>query len=380
MSNPFSRLKHFTFDKSDPQENHATECLAACLVFSNDLRNDFITFLFEGRIPDEVKPYLDDVELTTQDTLGSSGEFGRADMLLSSANHFNLLVEVKVKAAEDGKQLEGYWKWLRIKEQQNNELPFLFTLVKNPNDSFQFSKHNVRQRFTWHALHGRIKKFGEQANHDPTASLASNFCEYLETEGIVSTYTIEDIQYYGPGLKAQKAVISILNQVGERLKAEGYDYSVIPSSPDGWPRLQFKHPDWDKLFGMGDNHKVWLWFTVPPVWGAEKHTFYPELLLWHEDQNNDWSQLKTKIPQWATELQQHHGFEIWRQDHWKKDSRLLGKGDMSVLESGSIWRIYATREGADSVMEGKAVLDENTLVTKLLNQATEFAKILSSLP
>src|SRR5439155_6906502 len=49
MNNPFSRLKHYLRSEIDPQENHATECLAACLVFSSRLRDAFIRFFLDGQ-------------------------------------------------------------------------------------------------------------------------------------------------------------------------------------------------------------------------------------------------------------------------------------------------------------------------------------------
>jgi len=52
MNNPFSRLKHYRVNATDPQtrateqqENHATECLAACLVFSSKIREAFLEYL-----------------------------------------------------------------------------------------------------------------------------------------------------------------------------------------------------------------------------------------------------------------------------------------------------------------------------------------------
>ncbi len=45
MNNPFSRLKHYLPIEHDSQENHATECLAVCLVFSERMKKSFIQFL-----------------------------------------------------------------------------------------------------------------------------------------------------------------------------------------------------------------------------------------------------------------------------------------------------------------------------------------------
>jgi hypothetical protein len=73
MNNPFSRLKHYTVSGTDPQaraieqqENHATECLAACLVWSSRLRNEFIRFLLNG---ERTGFTAADTEVATQQTI-----------------------------------------------------------------------------------------------------------------------------------------------------------------------------------------------------------------------------------------------------------------------------------------------------------------------
>ena len=94
MNNPFSRLKHFIPDENDSQENHATECLAACLVFSSRLRREFIDFLLGGKekveVGDESK-----IEVETQRPIEQGGYI---DLVLESPEKFTVVVEVKVKA------------------------------------------------------------------------------------------------------------------------------------------------------------------------------------------------------------------------------------------------------------------------------------------
>src|SRR5260221_13041492 len=113
MNNPFSRLKHFvrTEDGNDSQENHATECLAACLVFSPKIRSAFVQVLcgeeVKIKVADESK-----IEVITQQTI----EGGYMDLILEQQGAFTVVLEVKVKAPENCQhhrnQLTAYRKWL----------------------------------------------------------------------------------------------------------------------------------------------------------------------------------------------------------------------------------------------------------------------------
>ena len=94
MNNPFSRLKHHLPDKIDPQENHATECLAACLVFSAKIREAFVKFLFDSEDP-PISSYAE-IEIITQEPIAS----GYIDLVLCRGSEFSLAVEVKVKSPD----------------------------------------------------------------------------------------------------------------------------------------------------------------------------------------------------------------------------------------------------------------------------------------
>src|SRR5206468_365498 len=51
MQNAFWRFKHYRLGSdtaNDAKENHATECLAACLRFSPGIKQQFFRFLCEG--------------------------------------------------------------------------------------------------------------------------------------------------------------------------------------------------------------------------------------------------------------------------------------------------------------------------------------------
>ena len=65
MQNPFIRLKKYEKDVCDPQENRTTETLAACLVFSVEMRREFLNFLFPER-PDFTIADAATYEVSTQ--------------------------------------------------------------------------------------------------------------------------------------------------------------------------------------------------------------------------------------------------------------------------------------------------------------------------
>src|SRR6266567_371090 len=118
MQNPFLRLKHYT----PGSENHATETLAACLSLSDNIKREFVLFLFDDKRrfePTEAEAF----EVSTQQI----GEYGTVDLLLESpALGSNIVVEVKVDAPEYGAQIERYRKWLDdTKEGQKN---YVFSL------------------------------------------------------------------------------------------------------------------------------------------------------------------------------------------------------------------------------------------------------------
>src|SRR5207244_7548631 len=109
MQNPFVRLKNYRRDVTDPLENHATETLAACLSFSENIKREFIRFLFDGK----KTPFTDwpTFEVLTQ----QPSPYGIVDLLLEAPEAFNIVVEVKVNAPQDdrhGRQIRHYREWL----------------------------------------------------------------------------------------------------------------------------------------------------------------------------------------------------------------------------------------------------------------------------
>ena len=167
MINPFSRLKHYLPDAIDPQENHATECLAACMVFSERIRASFIEFLSGG----ELKLVVDapsEVEVVTQQSTESGGFI---DLVLHQDGKLIVAVEVKVKCLEDDRhrsQLRNYRKWV---DDHTGTKGYLFTLVRNPDNAFHPEQFGADGRRTWRALY----KFFQEMLGESVGALDGDF-------------------------------------------------------------------------------------------------------------------------------------------------------------------------------------------------------------
>src|SRR6516225_832156 len=90
--NPFVELKDYRRFIANPTENHATEVLGACLVFSDNLRRAFVRFLFSHHLPFEARE-LDSFTIATQAPIAS---YGTVDLLIESPGKYTIVVEVKV--------------------------------------------------------------------------------------------------------------------------------------------------------------------------------------------------------------------------------------------------------------------------------------------
>ena len=108
MQNPFVRLGKYQADQNDPQENRATETLAACLVFSEKLRREFLNFLFDNNPPFNIG----DAEAYEVSTQQPTDDGSWVDLLIEKECEVSIVVEVKVKAKESGDQIRKYWNWL----------------------------------------------------------------------------------------------------------------------------------------------------------------------------------------------------------------------------------------------------------------------------
>ena len=370
MNNPFSRLKRFLPDKNDPQENHATECLAACLVFSPRIRASFIRFLFGlvQQLPFELGQESK-AEVLTQLTI----EDGWIDLVLRQERDFAIAVEVKVSAPENcfhRDQLAKYRKWLN-KENQNHG--YLFTLVKNPDSLFKPKEFEVDDRRSWRELYNHFhSKCTQQNLSEVEDNLLINFIKYLESEGIVSNYETKDLLCYGKGIKAQNGTVAILNQVSDRLRSDGFS-SVLDAKSD-WPLLKIEHPDWKDIFGQGQNQKISLWFMVEGVWEAKCNDFGFDIELWNMEHKNAWPVAKSKLPKWLNILKAQ-GLKWTVCETWKRGRENVSADEIQEKPK----RIHAYRTGDNIILDQNDPQPEDQLIDLLVQKTKEYAEIIGSL-
>ena len=375
--NPFSRLKHYTLSESDPQaraieqqENHATECLAACLVFGSKIRKEFIRFLLKDAAA--VEPVQ--VDVVTQQTIKG----GYIDLVVRQNGNFVIAVEVKVRSPENcdhhRNQLQNYKKWLDEQEEPHR---FLFTLVRNEDNTFHPEQYGAAGRRTWWALYKSLKQMlGANDLSDVESSLIDNFCDYLESEAIVSTYEIKDLLSYAVGVKARKAVTGIFNEIRDRVGVAGFETISVEERKDYWPQLKILRPDWKSIFGDGQNWKIALWFSVPGIWKASQHAFCPSIELWHEDHGNVWEFVKSKLPEWLQALQaQSFRWKVFRT--WRDDGRENTPAQQINIEPK---RIVAWREGDTIILNNIELQSEDKLLNALVNTLRNYADVVGALP
>src|SRR6267378_5580676 len=135
MQNPFLRLGKYQADLSDPQENRATETLAACLVFSEKLRREFLNFLFAKSSPFDAT----DAAAYDVSTQQPTGDGNWVDLLIEKEGEVSIVVEVKVKDKERGDQIQKYWEWLHRTRKGNHH--YVFNLVKTHDPLFDIKKY-----------------------------------------------------------------------------------------------------------------------------------------------------------------------------------------------------------------------------------------------
>ena len=378
MNNPFSRLKHYSQDIIDPQENHATECLAACLVFSPTIRRSFIGFL-----SDKIQMDLStEIEVDTQQTI----EGGFIDLILQQQDHFLMAVEVKIKSPENCehhcKQLKTYRTWLDNKIRSKG---YLFTLVRSRDKTFNPQKHGANGRYTWRELYNYFQKtlknhFQKTAKKTSTLSetevnLIKNLCDYLESEGIVITFDTKDLLNYAEGFKARDAINGIFQQVASKLEENGFETRTIEGSKNRLPELKISHKRWKHIFGKGENWKISLWFCVPGIWGEKEYAFAPSIELWDIGHHNDWKYTKPKLPKWLKTLKLNKfNWEIYASNWNNFESNLAANKIQSEPK-----RIFVQKKGVE-INEGKLkATDTDTLVSKLVGWVIEHAKVIESL-
>ncbi len=246
MQSPFTRLKRYRAEEVDQKENHATECLAACLQLSVELREIFLEFLFEGLAAN--RPPATALEVQTQQFVG---EFGIPDLVLSEEGRSRIVVEVKVGAQLRPDQAKKYGRWLSEHAQPQQ---FLFSLEREPRHEFSISEVSKIQgaRRRWRDLYrefrGREKGFAGTTEGNLIAAL----CGYLEDEGIVSTWNPSQILALGPAIQAKAALGHCFARVEDQFKESGRPFVTKIMMPSGqWPRLEIGLPAWEQKFGEG---------------------------------------------------------------------------------------------------------------------------------
>jgi len=371
MINPFSQLKRYSVGKNDPQENHATECLAACLVFSPRICHAFIEFLLN----EESKNFdASEIEVETQVSVGG----GYIDLVLRQESKFIIAVEVKVKSPENcvhhQTQLQNYRQWL---DMQNEPRKLLFTLVRNEDNGFRPQDFGVKGRRTWRSLHKRLKdKLKPPDLPEAEYRLIENFCNYLESEAIVSTYKIKDLLSYAEGLKARKAVTGIFSQTAARLEADGFIINPIEDKKDHWPRLQIQRPEWERIFGKGHNWKINLWFCVPGIWEADQYEFSPEIDLWRKEHGNDWQFIKSKLHNWFSVLKSaDFNCTVWQT--WNKGSENVPAQE--IQNEPKRISLYACKAGDSIILDENQLQNENDLIKLLVDRIKQYSKVVDSL-
>jgi hypothetical protein len=306
VQNPFVRFKRYRVNAAHPVENHATESLAACLAFSENIRREFVRFLFRDKTPFDDGVAFD---VLTQQQLGS---YGIIDLILESPGRVNIVIEVKVRAKEDGSQVREYRNWL---EETKTGKKFIFTLVKNADPNFDVRKFGGDDRRTWRELYDFFRPEAEKRLTETTErAIVDHFLGYMEAEGIVTTWTADQILNYGPGVLAEQALTALFRRVREALLAREacpFVEPVILFRQGEWPRLEIGMKSWKEIFGTaGYLNKVYMYYETKAAWGGKAERFYFEFVLWHKQHRNDWALTKSKLPSWLDTLRKNN----W--EHW----------------------------------------------------------------
>ena len=211
---------------------------------------------------------------------------------------------------------------------------------------------------------------------DVERSLLKNFCDYLESEAIVSTYEVKDLLSYADGLRARQAITGIFNNIRNRLGVEGFETISVEDRRDYWPQLKILRPDWKNIFGDGQNWKVALWFSVPGIWKANQHAFCPSMELWHQDHGNVWQCVKAKLPEWLQALKaQDFKWKVFRS--WRDDGRENTPAEQINIEPK---RIVAWRENDTVILNQTQLQNEDELLNALVNTIRKYAEAVAALP
>lgn len=379
MQNPFHRLKHYRPGENDSKENHATEALAACLVFSEPFRAKFLEFLFggKGKVPKALAD-AGQVEIATQH---STRDFGTIDLFLRTGelrtDRFGVVVEIKVSAKEDERhktQLDNYDSWLESGFAEGERA--LFTLVRNPDPQF---KHSKAQRREWGDLFKMIEEFIEDCDSSTDKALLKAFSDYLTLEGVVDNMDYSKLVDYGKGWAADKALESLQRQIKEKLQPNIGDLETAIDAKIGRsPCLLFGRSSWARVFGPGFNNKVSVWFRTPITEGSncKECQFVVEVQLWSRWHRNNWQSTAKHLPDWLKyfETKKINNCEIGslpRRGPW------VPWDDKQALNQDN-W--YLIRFGAPIPIDAQRLDDIDGLARDVAERVEECLKLVDGLP
>jgi hypothetical protein len=373
MENPFLSLKHYRRDAIDPKENHATEILAACLSLSDNLKQEFVLFLFDGNPPFD-RAQAEAFEVATQQQLGG---YGIVDLLLEVSGIRSIVVEVKVDAKEDGAQIKKYRNWL---EKTKSGEKYVFSLVKREGE-FDITTFGGDARRSWWDLYNWFRDRKKEFVEASELKMLENFCNYLEVVGIVSQWQPKQIVDYGRGIVAQRALRTLFEQVEEKLLDLDQDYlTKIVMKDNEWPRLEIGRKSWTPIFGTkGYLNKLYVYYETAAAWEGGAERFYFEVYLWNKWHRGDWRAIEPNLRSWIPYLKSKEF------DHWtilKGSRELEGKGadEYEFAEPPYSISACASESGNSYVSESEILkMTSDQLVDELFRRALGHSEIISGL-
>ena len=374
MHNPFVRLKHYRRDAINPIENHATEILGMCLSLSDNIKRDFVSFLFGSNVPFDLAD-AENLEVATQQQLGG---YGIVDLLLEAPGLRNIVVEVKVEAKEDGSQIQKYRNWL---DQTKEGEKYVFSLVKRASD-FKVEDFGGDARRTWGKLYEWLSNRKNELVEDSEVKIVDQLCDYLGTEGIVMTWKPRQIVDYGIGVFARKALRGLFDQLAEKLANRDAEYVTKPVTDhdNEWPRLEIGMKSWSAIFGAkGYLNKLYIYYETKAAWGGEAERFHFNIVLWNKWHRGDWTRTESQLGLWIPHLTSR-GFTHWTQLKGTRDLEGKRADEYKFIEPpAQIVAHFAdpTLAFLDQKDFGKMTADE--LISEIFSRAIKHSEIISRL-
>jgi hypothetical protein len=370
MQNPFLRLKHY----APPSENHATEVLAACLSLSDNLKREFVLFLFRDKPPFDPAE-AGGFEVATQQQLGA---YGIVDLLLEQSGIRNIVVEVKVDEKEDGAQIRKYRDWL---DKTRSGEKYVFSLVKREGE-FDITAFGGDGRGTWWDLY---KWFGDRKQEfveESEIKILGDFHNYLEVEGIVSDWQPKQIVDYGKGIVAQKALRTVFERVEEKLLDLDQGYlTKIFFRDDEWPRLEIGMESWTPIFGStGYLNKLYIYYETVAAWEGKGEQFHFTIYLWNKWHRSNWERTQSQLRYWVPYLKSkmfEHRTRLTR----TRDLESKGADEYTFPEPPLSITARASNPELSYISESEIVsMTSDQLVDEIFRRAIHHCDVISGLP